>query len=70
MSSSHLKMLPTKYQFINHKFDVIYKQDLAVDNLQMLICYTIQPTTFFFFTVLKYDIMFDEIYKHFSGKLS
>ena len=41
MSLAHLKMLSTYYAFINHIFlsYVCKKKDLALNNLQGLICY-------------------------------
>ena len=41
MSSQSLKMLPINYSFTNHKITHIY--DLALDNLQGLICPKTQP---------------------------
>ena len=38
-----LKLLPTNYSFTNHII-YMYKQDLALDNLQCLICCKTQPT--------------------------
>ena len=44
MSSGLFKMLNKNYVFINHIFDMnIYKQDLALNNLQRLICHKTQP---------------------------
>ena len=38
-------MLPTNYLFTDHIFNkYMYKEDLALDNQQSLICYEIQPT--------------------------
>ena len=40
MSSGLFKMLPTNYLFTNHMFNIyMYKQDLALNNQQGLICY-------------------------------
>ena len=40
MSSSSFEMLPTNYSFV---ILYIYKEDLALNNLQRLICYKTQP---------------------------
>ena len=45
MSSGLFNMLPTNYSFTNYIYIYIYKQDLALKNLQGLICHKTQPTT-------------------------
>ena len=42
MNSGLFVMLPTNYSFTNHVY-LMYKQDLELNNLQGLICHTIQP---------------------------
>ena len=46
MSSALLKKFsPTNYLFTNHIYFIdMYKQDLASNNLQELICHKTQPT--------------------------
>ena len=45
---SFFKMLPTNYSFTNHEHAHAriynYKHDLALNNLQWLICHKTQPT--------------------------
>ena len=46
MSADLFKMLPLKYPFTNHIYliyEYMYKQDLALNNLQELIGQKIQP---------------------------
>ena len=48
MSYGLFKMLPTNYSFTNHIYLTcvcvcVYKLDLALNNLQGLICHKIQP---------------------------
>ena len=39
-------MLPTNYSFTNHIYLIyMHKQDLALNNVQELICYKTQPTS-------------------------
>ena len=47
MSSGLFKMLPINYLFTNHiRLIYMYKLDLALDDLQRLICDKTQPTYF------------------------
>ena len=48
-ASACFKMFPTNYPFTNHISRIYtYKQDLALNNQQGLICHKIQPTNHYF----------------------
>ena len=44
MNSDLLKMFPTNYSFTNRECMCVCEQDLALNNLQGLICHKTKPT--------------------------
>ena len=52
-SDSFKKLLPTKTSFTNHIYLInAHKQDLALKNLQDLICHKTQPANNYYYTTI------------------